>query len=132
MIDIFIFVIHFSMQIQLIDQYSAEEIAQARDEIVQLQGNLNKIEQLYHQLHLTLNSQHVDVEQIALSINHTENNLARGVLDLQKFGQLRRTRTKYHCLVTMFIAAIGVFFLLIVLSVLINVIQTFGYRRITT
>lgn len=112
MIDIFIFVIHFSMQIQLIDQYSAEEIAQARDEIVQLQGNLNKIEQLYHQLHLTLNSQHVDVEQIALSINHTENNLARGVLDLQKFGQLRRTRTKYHCLVTMFIAAIGVFFFL--------------------
>lgn len=120
------------MQIQLIDQYSTEELAQARDEIVQLQGNLNKIEQLYHQLHVTLNSQHVNVEQIAVSIDQTENNLARGILDLQKFGQLRRNRTKSHCLMMIFIAMIAAFFLLIVISTLINVIQTFSYRRITT
>lgn len=118
------------MQIQLIEQYSADEIAQARDEIVQLQGNLKKIEELYQQLHLTLNNQQDEIEQMTNAINQTETSLGKGVFDLQKISQLRTDREKSHCLIIIFIGTIAGFFLLIVISVLINVIQTFSYKRV--
>lgn len=131
MIDIFIFIIHFFMQIQLTDQYSPSEIYEARDEIVKLQNNLNKIDELYHQLYSTLDNQQIHIEQIENSINQTETNLEKGGLDLHEILQIRKKKDKHQCFIIIFICITACFFLLIVISVLINVIQTFGFKKIT-
>jgi t-SNARE complex subunit (syntaxin) len=117
------------MQIQLNDQYSSSEIDNAHDQIVQLQENLNKIEELYQQFYSTLDHQQNHIEQIGNSINQTEINLEKGQLDLHEILQIQRTKDKRQCLIIIFIFTTACFFLLIVISVLINVIQTFGFKR---
>ena len=117
------------MQIQLIDRYSPSEINDARDEILQLQGNLNKIERLYQQLYSTLNNQDNHFQQIEKSINQTEINLGKGELDLNEILQIRKTKDKRQCWIIIIVCTTACFFLLIVISVLINVIQTFGSKR---
>lgn len=131
MIDIFILLLHFSMQVQFSEQYSDSEIYEARDEIVKLQNNLNKIEQLYQQLYTTLDNQQAHVEQIGVSVKQTEVSLEKGALDLYQFSQLRRKKDKRQCFVMIFIGTTACFFLLIVISALINVMQTFGYKSRT-
>jgi len=57
-----------------IDQYSSSEISEAHDEILKLQENLNKI------------------EQIGNSINQTETNLEKGGFDLHEILQIRQKK----------------------------------------
>lgn len=96
-----------------IDQYSSSEISEAHDEILKWQENLNKI------------------EQIGNSINQTETNLEKGGFDLHEILQIRQKKDERQCFIIIFICIVACFFLLIVISVLINVIQTFGSKRIT-
>ncbi|CAF4556848.1 unnamed protein product, partial [Rotaria magnacalcarata] len=49
------------------DRYSSSEICEARDEIVKLKSNLNKIEELYHKLYTTLDNQQMHFENIETS-----------------------------------------------------------------
>ncbi|CAF1250086.1 unnamed protein product [Adineta steineri] len=116
------------MQIQLSDQYSSAEIYEARDEIFKLQYNLNKIEELYHTLHSTLDNQNTYIEQINTSIYQTQTNLEKSDFDLYEILELRRKKDKRQCFIIIFICTIACFFLLIVISVLINVIKTFGFK----
>jgi t-SNARE complex subunit (syntaxin) len=130
MIYVFIILIHSSMQLQLSNQYSPSEIYEARDEILKLQTNLNKIEELYHNLYSTLDDQQVHVEGIEISVQQTEMNIEKGGLDLYQILQSRRKKDKHRCFIIIFISTTACFFLLIVISVLINVIKTFGFKQI--
>ncbi|CAF0987691.1 unnamed protein product [Rotaria sordida] len=119
------------MQVQLNKQYSSSEINEARDEIFKLQYNLNKIEELYHNLYSTLNDQQIHIEEIQTSINQTQTNLEKGGLDLHQILQLKRRKDKHRCFIIIFICTIACFFFLMVITVLINVIKTFGFKRTT-
>ncbi|CAF2356048.1 unnamed protein product [Rotaria sp. Silwood2] len=119
------------MQIQLSDQYSSSEIYEAGDEILKLQYNLNRIEELYHNLYSTLNDQQINVEEIQTSINQTQTNLEKGGLDLHQILQSKRRKDKHRCFIIIFICTTACFFLLMVITALINVIKTFGFKRIT-
>jgi len=118
------------MQFQLTNQYSPSEIYEARDEILKLQTNLNKIEQLYQTLYSTLNNQQNHVEGIEISVEQTETNLEKGGLDLYEILQIQKKKDKHRCFIIIFICTIGCFFLLIVFSVLVNVIKTFGFQPV--
>ncbi len=131
MIYIFIVLFHFSMQVQLSDRYSPSEIYEARDEIFKLQYNLNRIEDLYHNLYSTLDNQQIQIEDIETSIDHTETNIEKGGSDVYQILQSRRKKDKQRCFIIIFICTTACFFLLIVISVLVNVIKMFGIKRIT-
>ncbi len=130
MIYIFIVLFHFSMQVQLSDRYSPSEIYEARDEIFKLQYNLNRIEDLYHNLYSTLDNQQIQIEDIETSIDHTETNIEKGGSDVYEILQSRRKKDKQRCFIIIFIFTTACFFLLIVISVLVNVIKMFGIKRI--
>lgn len=119
------------MKVQLSNQYSSAEIYEAREEILNLQYNLNKIEQLYHKLYTTLANQQKHIEDIEISVDQTQVNLEKGGFDIHQLLQTRRKKDKNRCFIIIFICIIACFFLLIVLTVLINVIRTFGFKRIT-
>ena len=110
MIYIFIILIHSSMQLQLTDQYSPSEIYEARDEILKLQSNLNKIEELYHRLYSTLDDQQVHVEGISTVVQQTETNIKKGDLDLYQILQSRRKKDKHQCCIIIFICTTACFF----------------------
>ncbi len=111
-------------------QYSPSEIYEARDEILKLQSNLTKIEELYHRLYSTLDDQQAHVEGIATSVQQTETNIEKGGLDLYQILQSRRKKDKHRCFIIIFICTTACFFLLIVISVFINVIKTFGFKQV--
>ncbi|UJR26350.1 hypothetical protein I4U23_007683 [Adineta vaga] len=116
------------MQFQLSDQYISEEIYEARDEILKLQQNLNKIEELYRYLYSTFDEQQVHMEEIDKSIYQTQTNIEKSDSDFYELLQIRKKKDQRRCYIVIFIFTIASVFFLFVISVLINVVNTFRFR----
>jgi len=118
------------MQIELSDQYSPEEIEGARHEILELQNNLNEIEKLYKNFYSTLVRQQTHFDQIQTTVQQTEIHLDKGSNDIHQILQLRKKQDKYRSIIIVFILTTACFFFFVVILVLVNVIKTFGFKRI--
>lgn len=118
------------MQLHLSDNYSSEDIYQAREEIFKLQNNLNQIEQLYHELCSNLGDQQSHVEEITQSVYQTSVNLQKGRDDLHQIVQSKQKKAKRRRVIIIFITATALLCFGIVINVLANVIRTFGFQRV--
>ncbi|CAF1087324.1 unnamed protein product, partial [Adineta ricciae] len=118
------------MQVQLTGQYTPEEIDEARDEILKLQSNLNKIEELYRYLHTLLGEQQTQMENIDRFLHQTQINIEKSDFDYSKLLQIQKKKDQRRCHIVIFIFTIACVFFLIVVSVLINVINTFRYKTL--
>ena len=113
------------MQVQLTGQYTPEEIDEARDGILKLQSNLNKIEELYRYLHTILGVQQTQMENIDRFLHQTQINIEKSDFDYSQLLQIRKKKDQRRCHIVIFIFTIACVFFLVVVSVLINVINTF-------
>lgn len=118
------------MQVQLADQYTSAELFEARDEIHKLQCNLNRIEALYQHLYATLDEQQRPLDEIDASVVHAQSSMEKSDVDLDELLRIRKVKDKRRCLTTVFICTVAGVFLLIVVSVLVNVMNTFRFKSV--